>query len=187
MGHASWRGGTHPACAYRRLPARHHRLHGVSRHLRSNDCAPWLARRCRQPSRTLRATEGACVSCASASTGSVASTNGFWLCQTPRFNLLGDTHDLRHAVKHIADKVESLRPGSPLFLVGISAGSGLLVRYLGEEGPRSLFTAAASLCPGYDLRHAFARVQPFCTLVCCVAHVVWVQLRGADCCMCLGR
>lgn len=84
--------------------------------------------------------------------------------QTPRFNLMGDTHDLRHAVRHIVDKVRRERPGSPIFLAGISAGSGLLVRYLGEEGPESPFMAAASLCPGYDIRVCFRRVHPLCEL-----------------------
>ena len=95
------------------------------------------------------------------------------LCvQTPRFNLMGDTHDLRHAVRHIVERVRRERPGSPIFLAGISAGSGLLVRYLGEEGPESPFMAAASLCPGYDIRVCFRHVHPLCEL-CGGAHYVY--------------
>ena len=63
-----------------------------------------------------------------------------------RVNLLGCTADLRLQI----DAISSRYPGAPLLGVGISAGSGLLVRYLGEEGPRSKMAAAAALYPGYN-------------------------------------
>ena len=62
--------------------------------------------------------------------------------QNPRFNLMGDTHDLRHAVRHIQAVVARDTPGSPLCLVGISAGSGLLVRCSVGHGARE----AVCLC-----------------------------------------
>ena len=77
-----------------------------------------------------------------------------------------------------AAQVESVRKKFPdssyLAMVGISAGSGLLVTYLGkvnlviicfsqsdlrsgfsQEGDRTPVQAAASLCPAYDITRAF--------------------------------
>ena len=74
---------------------------------------------------------------------------------TPRFNTLGATGDLREQLHHIRERL----PDSRLYVVGVSAGSGLLVRYLGEEGRRTPVTAAVALCPGYDTTRAFTRVH----------------------------
>ena len=56
-------------------------------------------------------------------------------------------------------------PQSDLYAVGSSAGTGLLVRYLGEEGGKTPFKAAFAMCPGYDTEHGFANVHPFYTKV----------------------
>jgi predicted alpha/beta-fold hydrolase len=69
----------------------------------------------------------------------------------PQINTMGSTGDLRHQILAI----EARRPGAPLYGVGVSAGSGLLVRYLGEESGRSRLRAAVALCPAYDIRDAF--------------------------------
>jgi predicted alpha/beta-fold hydrolase len=69
----------------------------------------------------------------------------------PRINTMGATDDLRCQLVAI----ESRRPAAALYGVGVSAGSGLLVRYLGEEGANAGFRAAVALCPAYDLRDAF--------------------------------
>ena len=74
---------------------------------------------------------------------------------TPRFSTLGDTEDMRTQVAHIRRRV----PDSPLYGLGVSAGSGLLVRYLGEEGARTPLAAAVAYCPGYDTRRAFHRIH----------------------------
>src|SRR5947209_4411491 len=50
-------------------------------------------------------------------------------------------------------------PESPLYGVGVSAGSGLLVRALGEDGDATPFTAGIASCPGYDTTRAFGRVH----------------------------
>lgn len=76
---------------------------------------------------------------------------------TPRINILGSTDDLREQLARIVE----LFPESPLFGVGSSAGSGLLVRYLGEEGEASPFVAAFSYCPGYDTDSVFDRAHSF--------------------------
>ena len=48
-------------------------------------------------------------------------------------NLFGSTQDLREQLLYIQDKF----PQSDLYGVGSSAGTGLLVRYLGEEGEQT--------------------------------------------------
>jgi len=76
---------------------------------------------------------------------------------TPRLNILGCTDDLREQLALIRGRF----PASPLYGVGSSAGSGLLVRYLGEAGEDSPFRAAFAYCPGYDTHAGFDRVHPF--------------------------
>jgi uncharacterized protein len=72
----------------------------------------------------------------------------------PVLNTLGSTDDLREQLARIRERF----PESPLYGVGVSAGSALLVRYLGEEGARSLLRAGVAYCPGYDVSVAWGRV-----------------------------
>jgi predicted alpha/beta-fold hydrolase len=74
---------------------------------------------------------------------------------TPCFNTLGSASDLREQLRH----VRATLPFAALYAVGVSAGSGLLVRHLGEEGARTPVAAAVALCPGYDTTRAFDRVH----------------------------
>ncbi len=75
----------------------------------------------------------------------------------PLINTMGCTGDLREQLRRIRDEF----PETPLYAVGVSAGSGLLVRYLGEEGLRSMIHAGVAYCPGYDIGVAWTRTQPF--------------------------
>lgn len=76
---------------------------------------------------------------------------------TPRINILGSTDDLRVQLARIRESF----PDSPLYAVGSSAGSGLLTRYLGEEGEDAPIEAAFSYCPGYDTDEVFDLAKPF--------------------------
>lgn len=76
---------------------------------------------------------------------------------SPRFNTMGDTEDLRHQLGII----QARYPESPLYAAGISAGTGLLVRYLGEVGESTPLRGAFAYCPGYDISTAFTRAVPF--------------------------
>jgi len=76
---------------------------------------------------------------------------------TPKLNILGCTQDLREQLAAIRAQF----PDSVLYGVGSSAGSGLLVRYLGEEGENALFRAAFAYCPGYNTDNAFTKAHPF--------------------------
>lgn len=75
----------------------------------------------------------------------------------PKMNLFGSTQDLREQLLYIQDQFQK----SDLYAVGSSAGTGLLVRYLGEEGEATPFKAAFALCPGYNTESSFSRVHPF--------------------------
>lgn len=79
----------------------------------------------------------------------------------PKINLFGSTDDLREQIQCIQNQF----PQSDLYAVGSSAGTGLLVRYLGEEGNATPFKAAFALCPGYDTEIGFKNVHPFYTKI----------------------
>jgi predicted alpha/beta-fold hydrolase len=74
----------------------------------------------------------------------------------PRFDTMGSTADLRVQL----DAVRRRLPSARLYVVGLSAGSGLLVRWLGEEGAGAAASAGVAYCPGYDIERAFRRVHP---------------------------
>jgi predicted alpha/beta-fold hydrolase len=70
---------------------------------------------------------------------------------TTEIYTMGSTDDFRAQLAAI----EKRRPDAALYGLGISAGSGLLVRYLGEARENSRLKAGVALCPAYDLRDAF--------------------------------
>ena len=74
----------------------------------------------------------------------------------PKINILGSTDDLREQIQHVQQQY----PQSDLYAVGSSAGTGLLVRYLGEAGKNTPFKAAFALSPGYNSESGFALVHP---------------------------
>ncbi|MCW7493528.1 alpha/beta hydrolase [Leptospira sp. 2 VSF19] len=74
----------------------------------------------------------------------------------PKVNTMGSTSDLKEQLAYIQKKF----PKRKMFGVGISAGSGLLARYLGEAGVQSKFAAAVAVSPAYDIEKAFHRVHP---------------------------
>lgn len=73
-----------------------------------------------------------------------------------RFNLLGSTDEVRDALRHVRKRY----PRAPIALIGNSAGTGLMIRYLGEEGAAAPVVAAFANCPGYDPVLAMSRVSP---------------------------
>lgn len=73
----------------------------------------------------------------------------------PKINILGSTDDLREQLAVIQQRF----PQSLLYSIGSSAGSGLLIRYLGEEGSKSRIKAAFAYCPGYNTDEAFSKAH----------------------------
>lgn len=74
----------------------------------------------------------------------------------PKINILGSTDDLEEQLAHIQKRY----PQSALYGIGSSAGSGLLVRYLGEHRHQAVFRAAFAYCPGYNTENGFYKVHP---------------------------
>jgi predicted alpha/beta-fold hydrolase len=72
-----------------------------------------------------------------------------------RFNTMGDVADLREQL-HVITRTQAQ---SPLYAIGVSAGTALLIRYLGEQGAATPIRAAFAYCPGYDISVAFARCR----------------------------
>jgi len=75
----------------------------------------------------------------------------------PQFNIFGSVTDLHEQLGIIHSRL----PDSALYGVGSSAGSGLLVRYLGTMGAETLLRAAFAYSPGYNTDHGFDHIQPF--------------------------
>lgn len=73
----------------------------------------------------------------------------------PFFNLMGDVEDVKVQVSAVK---QAYPHASFTGMVGLSAGSGLLVSYLGHMGDASPVDAACSLCPAYDISYAFERL-----------------------------
>lgn len=71
---------------------------------------------------------------------------------SPSFNVMGDYRD---TVEQVDFVVKKFPQRSFLGMVGISAGSGLLINYLGKEGVKTPVEAACSICPAYDISNAF--------------------------------
>lgn len=65
----------------------------------------------------------------------------------PRIHTMGFVDDLEAQL----DRIQNQRPLAPLYGVGVSAGSGLLVRYLGETRESSRFRAGVAVCPAYRI------------------------------------
>mmetsp|Transcript_47482 Transcript_47482/g.154121 ORF Transcript_47482/g.154121 Transcript_47482/m.154121 type:complete len:405 (+) Transcript_47482:50-1264(+) len=79
---------------------------------------------------------------------------------SPTFNLLGDVSDVQL-------QLEAVRLAHPrasfLGMVGVSAGSGLLISYLGAAGSATPVGAACAICPAWDVGSAFgamSKAQP---------------------------
>jgi len=76
---------------------------------------------------------------------------------SPTFNVMGDAGDTKAQVAFVKEKY----PDSYLAMVGISAGSGLLLTYLGKEAHNTPVQVAAALCPAYDIRRAFRLAENY--------------------------
>ena len=67
-----------------------------------------------------------------------------------KFNIVGDASDAVTMVQ----SVQARYPGAHITMVGISAGCGLLMSYLGSQDNCPI-RAAVALCPAYDIQRAF--------------------------------
>ena len=74
----------------------------------------------------------------------------------PQINFFGSTSDVKYL---LTNYILKRRPNAQILMIGISAGSGLLVRFLGEEGNSQLITAAMGLCAGYNITVSMKRIE----------------------------
>ncbi|GBG28494.1 Phospholipase ABHD3 [Hondaea fermentalgiana] len=74
----------------------------------------------------------------------------------PKFNLMGCVDDSR---RMIAKAQEVFPKASFIGACGISAGSGQVVSYIGQQPAGGPVQAAVSLCPAYSIENAFANFQ----------------------------
>jgi predicted alpha/beta-fold hydrolase len=70
----------------------------------------------------------------------------------PQFNFFGSVAD----ATFVCEQLKKARPRAPLMSIGISSGSGLLCRHLGEES--NPYMAAVAICPGYNIEKCMARM-----------------------------
>jgi hypothetical protein len=75
--------------------------------------------------------------------------------QSPTFNLLGDPGDVEMQLTAVRREY----PNAFLGMVGVSAGSGLLISYLGRAGASTPVSAACAMCPAWDVSMAFDRLR----------------------------
>lgn len=71
------------------------------------------------------------------------------------FNIFGNARDLKLAIESIRSEM----PESPIALVGSSAGTAVMVRYLGEYSHLGQVACAVGLSPGYDVEHVWDRIR----------------------------
>mmetsp|Transcript_17146 Transcript_17146/g.56112 ORF Transcript_17146/g.56112 Transcript_17146/m.56112 type:complete len:394 (-) Transcript_17146:115-1296(-) len=72
-----------------------------------------------------------------------------------RFNIIGRADDTKTQLERVREKY----PKAPVFALGLSAGTGTLVRYLGESKEDTPVQAAVAINPGYDTSVCFKRMQ----------------------------
>jgi len=69
-----------------------------------------------------------------------------------KWNFFGSTNDVKYITLNI---IRKRRPNAQFFMIGLSAGSGLLARFFGEES--GLFLGGAGICPGYNIEACMGR------------------------------
>ena len=67
----------------------------------------------------------------------------------PTFNIFGSAVDLKIAI----DSIRLGNPQAPIALIGSSAGSAVMVRYLGQYGDQVPVVAGVGHSPGYDIEN----------------------------------
>jgi uncharacterized protein len=86
----------------------------------------------------------------------------------PNFNFFGSTDDLRFV---LSSHMEQKYPSAKLFMIGMSAGSGLIASYMGQQGAATTaaggpvagyISAAVGVSPGYNIEQCMqpARLVP---------------------------
>jgi len=75
----------------------------------------------------------------------------FTRLKNPKFNVMGCAKDTKTMINFVAE----MFPKSFIGACGVSAGSGQIVSYIGQQEESGPVKAAVSLCPAYCMRTAF--------------------------------
>ena len=75
--------------------------------------------------------------------------------RVPQFSIMGNVDDTVLQVENIRKRY----PDNFIGLCGLSAGSASVVSYIGREGNRVSVNAASALCPAWDIRDAFTKLE----------------------------
>jgi len=83
--------------------------------------------------------------------------------KVPKFQFFGSTTDLRDIVQFIR---RTKRPAAPIYFIGLSSGSGLVAKFMGEQGQQlideyhpAFVNGAVAVCPGYNIEKCMSRMQ----------------------------
>lgn len=71
-----------------------------------------------------------------------------------KFNFVGNIDELQVVI----DYIKYVFPHAPIHAIGASAGSALLIRYLGKYNTRKLIQSAVLVSPGYDFIKAIQKM-----------------------------
>lgn len=74
-----------------------------------------------------------------------------------KFNFIGRIDELQLVIAYI----QSIYPGVPIHAIGASAGSALLIRYLGKHNQLKTIKSAILVSPGYDFIQSFEYMNGF--------------------------
>lgn len=72
-----------------------------------------------------------------------------------KFNFVGRIDELQLVLSHITQKF----PGVPIHAIGASAGSALLIRYLGKYNKSKIIKSAVLVSPGYDFMKSLQKMN----------------------------
>ena len=72
----------------------------------------------------------------------------------PRFNTTGSVEDLDVVLRHVRATL-----AVPIYAVGVSAGSSVLARYLGDTREHSLVAAAVCISPGFAFERSLSTIS----------------------------
>ena len=72
-----------------------------------------------------------------------------------KFNFVGRVEELQMVIKYISLKY----PNVPIHAIGASAGSALLIRYLGNYNSQKLIRSAALISPGYNFMESCRKMN----------------------------
>lgn len=73
----------------------------------------------------------------------------------PRLYHSGETSDLDLVARALAAR----EPGAPLYAIGVSLGGNVLLKYLGEKGPRTAIEAAVAISVPFELATASRHLE----------------------------